>query len=171
MNKKSKQKLHLRLEGRTLLVGRLTKDEGVGQWSEWKIRKESFLPRGLFFLVSGYVIHRVKKIPKEEKCFETLKEAIRRGLCEAAVACGCTWKVGGTLSDVRWLLDGKRFFAFQIVDFHKHADTKRQVLQQQLRERRAFDRMEEKSGGMLRGALVVLKGGLVRFAPGKTRSD
>ena len=128
------------------------------------------LPRGLFFTVTSFVLRRVKEL--RDKSFSALEEAILWGLREAAVACGCTWKVKSVHGDLVWILDGHRFFAFQVVDFHRHGDAKLADLRALLRKRRPrFKKMERKSRSLFRASLVLLKGDFVKFVPGKTRRN
>ena len=171
MTKNSKQLWQLELHGRKLKYGRLDKS-GQVRWAkkDWEIRKDSWLPMGVFYTPKSFIVRCFNKV--REKSFDTQKAAVRKGLCEAAEACGCTWESNRAQGDVVWFLNGKRFYAFQIEDFHKHADAKPAVLQELLRKRRPrFEKMERESKALLRGSLAVLKGGFVKIVPGRTRSD
>lgn len=168
-----KQKWQLKLHARKLRYGRRDKS-GETRWAkeDWEIRKDkdSWLPTGVFHFVASYVLNCVKNA--SDKSFATLRKSILRGLCEAALACGCAWKLNRARGDVTWFLDGHRFYAFQIEDCHSHAVAKIPDLQALLRKRRSrFEKMEHKSGAMLRGSWLVLKGGYVKLVPGRTRRD
>jgi hypothetical protein len=149
-----------------LRYGRINKDgELVWAADYWKIGETSWLPRTLFGLLKGYIF---KKLPKLDKSYETMKGPIRSALCEAAPACGCTFKEND-YGGYTWHLDGKKILSLTVVNFENHRDASPKVLAQQLRKRRPkFEQMERKSGAMFRMAIVVLKGGMWMMVPAGT---
>ena len=76
--------------------GGLGNSEGQGQ----------LVANGVFHFVASYVLNCVKNA--SDKSFATLRKSILRGLCEAALACGCAWKLNRARGDVTWFLDGHR---------------------------------------------------------------
>ncbi|OFV95685.1 MAG: hypothetical protein A3H28_15505 [Acidobacteria bacterium RIFCSPLOWO2_02_FULL_61_28] len=86
--------------------------ERRGKKTYWQIQKSGYLPKGLFFLIKGYVQRRVKDA--EKRGFKAFWKPVFRGLCEAAEACGCEIKGGIANADLVWKLLGVRLIAFQI---------------------------------------------------------
>jgi hypothetical protein len=171
VTKTKNQKLQLSLHHRVLKSGRLDKN-GVVRWSKanWNVGKHSWMPRGLFYVVNSFVLRRVKETP--DKSFPAMKHAVIKALCEAAMACSCTRKLKRSDGDVTWFLNGARFFAFQVEEFHQHADAEVSDLRALLRKHSSrFRKMERRSQALFRGCFVVLKGDFVKFIPGKTRNE
>jgi hypothetical protein len=150
------QKLRLKLDGNCLTFQRYGKDGNLtGKPESWQIGKESKksnVPKALFYLLWGYVHHRVSQ--RDDKSIENVRKAVLRGLCEAAKACGCKPSFGQEGGDVLWTLRGEPFFAFQI-----HEESLRRETARKLRRGRA----------RLRWVAVVKKGGYVKFVPRKAR--
>lgn len=174
-----KQKIALELRrdksknGRRWLLkyGRFNKDGEIG-WAkkEWKIGPTSQLPKPIFFTLQSIVFRHLKKV-EGDKNYETMKPKIIVALSEAAIECGCKFE-HNPKGRFDWLLGSKRLLAFTVLPLEKHGDAKLSVLAEQLRKhRKGFRRMEQKSGARLRAAIVVLKGGLWKFVPARTRED
>ena len=154
--------------------GRKKKDGKIG-WAttEWKIRTDSWLPKPVFYAVVNSIFFQTKKIAPIDKCFAKMDPKIRVALSNAAPVCGCAFKEND-FDGRMWLLDGKPFLDFMVVDYEKHHDQKYKgpkllALADELRERRPkFMRMERKSRAMFRVVIAVLKKGGWKFVPGKT---
>jgi hypothetical protein len=183
MQKKSKQKVALRLRHKdrhgkeqwVVKYGRLKKDGTVG-WSQtpWVVRAHSWQPKPVFFAIVNSIFHYTNKIPKPDKCFESMEPKIRVALSEAAPLCGCGFKKN-KFGGLTWILDGRPFMDFAVVNYEKHRDEGYEgskglmTLAEKLRpHRRKVRYMERKSSAMFRVAIVVLKNGVWKFVPGKT---
>lgn len=181
-----RQQWRVKLHGRKMKYGRLRLDKTVG-WAtdDWRIKETSGWPMGMFIPLSTYIVNAVNKVSKSVKSFDTLQEPIRNSLLQVAAMFGCEAKRKSDVT-IRFLLDGKRFADFLILDFHNHDKTEflqepdrngkqhRDIrkLTAKLRSRRpAFNSMERKSPAMLRFAVVVLANGLTWLIPGHARED
>jgi hypothetical protein len=148
----TQQRLKLRVDGDCLRVKHLDKSGQGGKRYKWRITKKSNLPRELYFLVHNFVRTRVNG--REDDDFDSTKKAVLRGLCEAAVACGCKPRSGKEGADVCWFLHGEAFFSIQIHDGTLDDDELRRM---------------RKGHAVFRWAITIEKGGYTRYHPRRTR--
>jgi hypothetical protein len=144
-------KLHLKLHKKLFSLSRLNNDGTLGSRYEWQIRKYSIVPRGLFYLLSGYV--RKALIDSEHKNFKARKKKVFAALCRAADQCGCVPQAGIAGGDIAWLLDDEVLIAFQI-----HRDP-----YNRLRSRHLL-----KSAAAFRWVIEIRLGGRFKFVPLKS---
>jgi hypothetical protein len=183
MQKEHKLRVALKLRRKTdehgkkqwvLKYGR-PKKEGTITWAAepWKIGPTSLQPKPVFYTTIQSIYFRINKIPKIKKCFESMEPKIRVALSEAAPSCGCGFKKN-KFGGLTWILDGKPFMDFAVVNYEKHRDEGYKgkglmTIAEKLRaHRRNFRDMERKSLAMFRVAIVVFENGAWRFIPGKT---
>jgi hypothetical protein len=151
--KKIRQQLKLELTEDCLYVSRVGNQRGhVGKRDKWKIKKESNLPRGLYFVIHNFV--RTAVGSREGDDFSATKKAVLRGLCEAAAACGCELQSGKEGADLCWFLRGEPLLAFQI-----HTGEVDKATIRSMREGRA----------MFRWVITIKPDGFVRYHPRRTK--
>jgi hypothetical protein len=149
----TRQQLKLKLEGDRLYVSRLRKQSGhFGKREGWKIQKKSNLPRSLYFVIHNFVRQRIQN--REDDSFSATKKTVLRGLCEAALACGCEAQFGKEGGAVCWYLNGDPIFAVQIHDG--------ELDKLRLKHLR-------KGNAIFRWAITVQKGGYLRYHARRTR--
>ena len=134
MSEKPKQTVGLKLRRQkakhgprkwVLQYGHIRKDGTVG-WAEedWNFEETSYLPRPFFSVLWSCVLHRVSKIPKQERTFATMEGPIYLALSKVAVKCGCGFeknRCGGR----NFLLKCRRLCAITVVNFENHKDRDR----------------------------------------------
>jgi hypothetical protein len=151
-NDKYRPTIKITCDGNVLRCWRLDrKGSPKGKTVPWQIRTRSYVPRLIFHCLMGYIRKRVNQ--KEDRNFNSVKEAVLQALCEAAKTCGCKSRFDREGGDVTWYLDDRPFFAFQI---HEQEVDK-------LRAKKMF-----RGRSKLRWVIEIRDGGKIRYVPRKT---
>ena len=145
--------IHLKRD--RLIIERFGKDgRPSGKHTRWTIKMNSFLPREMFYKIKGFLDQGIKR--HGTGSMDDMGEAAKQALGQAGKAFGC--EIGGRKkqADLYWLLDGRRFIAWQI---HEN----------RIDERRNYKLTRSKAP--LRIVVVLKRGGFVEIKPQSTRQE
>jgi hypothetical protein len=146
-------KIHLKRN--SLIIERFGKDgQPSGKRTRWTIKMMSNLPREMFFKIVGFLQHGIKRYGTGS--MDDMTMAATKALGQAGEAFGCEVGDRKKQADLYWLLDGRRFIAWQI---HEARVDERRV------------RKLTRSKAPLRVVVVIKKGGYFEIKPQSTRHD
>src|ERR1700730_6320805 len=104
-------KIHLKRN--CLVIERFGKDgQPSGKRTSWTIKTKSNLPREMFFKIVGFLQRGIKRYGTCS--MGDMTAAAKKALGQVAEAFGCEIGDSRKLADLYWLLDGRRFIAWQI---------------------------------------------------------
>ena len=145
----------IHLKGNRLIIERFGKDgQPSGKHTRWTIKMTSNLPREVFFKIVGFLKHGIRRYGTDS--MDDMTMAAEKALGQAGEAFGC--EIGGSRkkADLYWLLEGRRFIAWQIHEAR--------VDEQRVSKLR-------RSKALLRVAVVIKSGGYFEIKPQSTRHE
>ena len=145
----------IHLKRTRLIIERFGKDgQPSGKRTRWTIKEKSYLPREMFFKIWGFLQQGIKR--HGTGSMDGMRKAARKALGQAGKAFGCEIGDSTKQADLYWLVDGRRFIAWQI-----HEDRIHERLIYKLTGSRA----------LLRIVVVIKRGGYCEIKPQSTRHD
>lgn len=145
----------IHLKRNRLIIERFGKDgQPSGKRTRWTIKEKSFLPREVFFKIWGFLQQGIKR--HGTGLMDDMRKAARKALGQAGKAFGCEIGDSRKIADLYWLVDGRRFIAWQI-----HEDRIHEQLISKLKRSKA----------LLRIVVVIKRGGYSEIKPQRTRQE
>jgi hypothetical protein len=150
-----RQSGQIHLKRNRLIIERFDKDgQPSGKRTRWTIKMKSYLPREVFFKIWGFLQQGIKR--HGTGSMDDMRKAARKALGQAGEAFGCEIGNRKRQADLYWLLDGRRFIAWQIHE-------------SRIDERRIYKLNRSKA--RLRIVVVLKRGGYSEIKPQKTREN
>jgi hypothetical protein len=145
----------IHLKWNRLIIERFGKDgQPSGKRKTWTIKTKSNLPREMFFKIVGFLQHGIKRYGTDS--MDDMTMAAQKALGQVGEAFGCEIGDRKKQADLYWLLDGRRFIAWQI---HEARVDERRV------------RKLTRSKAPLRVVVVIKRGGFFEIKPQSTRQE
>jgi len=107
-----RQELKLNLEGTVLSVAPINRNGNSSRPYFWEIRKSGKLPSSLFFLLRKFVGAEVRNAKGQE--MRELRLAVKKGLRDAAAACGCDCRFRRKIGGLTFYLEGQPLIVFVV---------------------------------------------------------
>lgn len=146
-------KIHLK--GNCLILVRFGKDgQPSGKRTTWTIKMKSNLPREMFFKIVGFLQHGIKRYGTDS--MDDMTMAAKKALGQVGEAFGCEIGDRKKQADLYWLLDGRRFIAWQI---HEARVDERRVSKL------------KRSKAPLRIVVVIKREGYFEIKPQRTKQE